>query len=85
MPSHRLTVVQHHLDNIDVGWSIATPQTVADPDVLVLENHQGKKLAYAVLPQDWFDRGMESYIEWEIRRVVNDTKVKRRGRAPQAG
>lgn len=72
----RLRIVQHHLDSIETGWHVGMPETGADPDVVVLENPGEKKMAHAVLPQKWFDGGMRQYIEWEIRRALNDTKVK---------
>jgi hypothetical protein len=59
-----------------MGWHIGKLQTDADPDVLILKNTDGKKVAYAFLPQPWFDGGMQQYIEWEIRRALNDTKAK---------
>jgi hypothetical protein len=77
MLGNRFTIVQHHLDNIEMGWHIGQLQTDADPDVLILKNADAKKVAYAFLPQNWFDGGgMQQYIEWEIRRALNDTKAK---------
>jgi hypothetical protein len=73
MLGDRLAIVQHHLDTIEEGWRIAKPAADADPDVLILEKPDEKKVAYAVLPVKWFDGGMQKYIEWEIRRALHDT------------
>lgn len=72
----RRTIVQHYLDTIDAGWQIGKQQSDGDPDLLILEKAGESKVAYAVLPQKWFGGGMQKYIEWEIRRALNDTKDK---------
>lgn len=76
MLGDRLAIVQHYLDNIEEGWHIGKPQADADPDLVILEKAGERKVAYAVLPQQWFDGGMQKYIEWEIRRALHDAKGK---------
>jgi hypothetical protein len=77
MLSDRLIVIQRYLDRIETGWRIGKPSgSEADPDVVVLENAGKGKVAYAALPPTWFGGGMPQFIEWEIRRALNDTKAK---------
>lgn len=76
MLSDRLIVIQGYLDRIETGWRIGEPSaSETDSDVVVLENAGKGKVAYAALPPIWFGGGMPQFIEWEIRRALNDSKT----------
>lgn len=67
----RSDVIQYILDNIAPGWRLAgDPPDDNDSDVCILKNDASGKVAHAVLPENWFNGGMEGYIEWEIRRAL---------------
>jgi hypothetical protein len=72
----RRTTVQYYLDTIEPGWRIVEPQAGADPDLLVIEKPDERKVFSVILPQNWFDSGMDAYIEWEIRRTLRGGKAK---------